>query len=145
MSQTFDALEQIRKLRAQIKDLRARPNLAPALAEALAALDRKAAALSEGEAAQRPPSGAPPSTAPANAAGAQPAPQNLTQLHTSLATLYEVLQQADAAPTTQAVAAAADLQRKLREAMPGWDELKMKEVESVNAQLRAAGLPTLTL
>jgi photosystem II stability/assembly factor-like uncharacterized protein len=145
MSQTFDALEQTKKLRAQVKDLRARPNLAPALAEALAALDRNAAALSEGEAGARPPSGAPPSTAPASATGAPTAPQNFTQLHSQLATLYEVLQQADAAPTTQAAAAAADLQRRLAETSKRWGELKGKEVESVNAQLRAAGLPPLTL
>src|SRR5438270_1749518 len=100
MTASFDALEQIGKLRAQIKDLRARAGIAPAAAAALAALDKKAAAL-EGEGGQRPPAAA-------------PAPPGLSQVHASLATLLDVLQQADAAPTTQAVAAAADLQQKLR-------------------------------
>jgi aspartate aminotransferase-like enzyme len=72
-----------------------------------------------------------------------PAQPGLNQLHSSLATLYEVLQQSDTAPTTQAVATAAELQRQLREAMSAWNALKGSEVESVNAQLRAAGLPLL--
>ena len=72
-------------------------------------------------------------------------PPDFNQLHSSRSTLYGVLQQADAAPTTQAAAAAADLQRRLREALPVWNELKTKDVESVNAQLRAAGLTPLAL
>ncbi|HEX8116877.1 MAG TPA: hypothetical protein VF521_06365, partial [Pyrinomonadaceae bacterium] len=85
------------------------------------------------------PAGTTPSTA------ATPAPSNFNQLHSQLASLYEVLQQADAAPTTQAAAQAADLQRRLREALPAWSEFRSKDVEAVNAQLRAAGLPPLTL
>jgi photosystem II stability/assembly factor-like uncharacterized protein len=130
MEQTFDALEQLKKLRSQVKDLRARTGLAPALADALAALDSKALTL-EAEASPRPP-------------GGTPAPPSLNQVHSSLATLLEVLQLADAPPTTQAVAASADLQRQLREAMSAWEQLKTKDVGSVNAQLRAAGLPLLT-
>jgi hypothetical protein len=131
MTASFNALEQVKKLRAQIKDLRARAGIAPALSDALAALDKRAAAL-EGDTGPRPP-------------GAPPAPPNLSQIHTSLATLLDVLQQADAIPTTQAVAAAADLQQKLRGLMSSWDELKGREVQAVNTQLRAAGLPPLAL
>jgi hypothetical protein len=103
--------------------------IATPLDYALKALDKKAAALEGG----------------AGAAGVTPAPPDFNQLHSQLATLYGVLQQADAAPTTQAAATAADLQRRLREALPAWNELKTKDVESVNARLRAAGLPTLSL
>ncbi|MDT5158549.1 MAG: hypothetical protein QOH51_2906 [Acidobacteriota bacterium] len=130
MRQTFDALEEIKKLRTQVKDLRARTGLAPALAEALSALDGKALAL-EVAAAPRAP-------------GQAPAPPNLSQLHSSLATLLEVLQLADATPTTQAVAASTELQRQLREALSVWEQLKNKDVASVNTQLRAANLPPLT-
>ncbi|MDQ3920243.1 MAG: glycoside hydrolase [Acidobacteriota bacterium] len=129
MTESFDALEQLGHLRAQLKDLRARAGLAPALADALAALDKRAAAL-EGEGGQRGP-----------AASAQP---GLSQLHSSLATLLDVLQQADAAPTTQGVAAAADLQQKLRALMSGWNELKSRDVQALNMRLLAAGLPPLT-
>jgi photosystem II stability/assembly factor-like uncharacterized protein len=134
MTRTFEALGELKKLRAQLKEMRARTGLAPALAEALATLDRKAAVLESGAA-----QGATP------APGTPPAPTDFNQLHSSFATLYGVLQQADAAPTTQAVAAAADLQRRLREATSSWNELKGREVESVNTQLRAAGLPPLSL
>ena len=129
MTASFDALEQIGKLRAQIKDLRARAGIAPAAAAALAALDRRAAAL-EGEGGQRPPAAA-------------PAPPGLSQIHASLSTLLDVLQQSDATPTTQAVAAAADLQQKLRGLMSGWNDLKSRDVQALNAQLRLAGLPPL--
>jgi len=56
-----------------------------------------------------------------------------------------VLQQSDATPTTQGVAAAADLQQKLRVLLSSWEESKSREVQAVNTQLRAAGLPPLTL
>jgi len=137
MTQTFDALAGLKKLCAQLKDLRARAGLTPALAEALAAPERKAAALETG-AVQGAASGRP-------APGTAPAPADFGQLHSQLATLYNVLQQADAAPTTQAASAAANLRRRLAEATSLWNELKGRDVDSINAQLRTAGLPPLTL
>jgi hypothetical protein len=125
MAQTFDALAAVKKLRAQVIDLRKRGSAIPAtLNDALTALDKRAAAFEGG-------------------AGAAAGTPDFNQLHTQLSTLYGVLQQADAAPTTQAAAAAADLQRRLQAALSAWDGLKTKDVESVNAHLRAAGLPTL--
>jgi photosystem II stability/assembly factor-like uncharacterized protein len=132
MNATFDALEAVGKLRAQLKDLRAHQGLAPALAESLAALDAKAAALENGGGAGRGPDSA-------------PAQANLSQLHSQLSSLLDVLQQSDAAPTTQAVAASGEFQRQLRELLQSWQQLKSKDVEAVNAQLRAANLPTLAL
>jgi photosystem II stability/assembly factor-like uncharacterized protein len=132
MAQTFDALAEIKRLRTQVKDLRARTGLAPALAEALAALDGKALALEVAATGPRPPR------------ATTPAPPNFAQLHSSLATLLEVLQQADAAPTTQAVASSAELQKQLHDALLAREQLKNKDVTSINAQLRAAGLPPLT-
>jgi photosystem II stability/assembly factor-like uncharacterized protein len=131
MTQSFEALEQVRKLRPQVKDLRARTGLPHALSEALTALDQK---LMTFEGASGGPSGAAPNAQP-----------SLTQLNSSLATLLEVLQQADATPTTQAVAASVELQQKLRGSLSGWEELRRKDLESLNAQLRAAGLPPLAL
>ncbi|HZT60214.1 MAG TPA: hypothetical protein VFA21_16520 [Pyrinomonadaceae bacterium] len=132
MTASFDALEQIKNLRAQIKELRARAGIAPALADALAALDKKAAALTGegggGRGAGR---------------AALPATPNLEQIHGSLATLLDVLQSADAAPTAQAAADAAQLQTQLRAALSDWENLKRTDVESLNAQLRAANLPPL--
>jgi photosystem II stability/assembly factor-like uncharacterized protein len=132
MTASFDALEEIKKLRAQVKELHARAGIPPALADSLAALDKKAAALT-GEGGGR----------GAGRAAALPATPNLEQIHGSLSTLLEVLQSADAAPTTQAVAAAAQLQTRLRAALSDWENLKRTDVESLNAQLRAANLPPL--
>jgi photosystem II stability/assembly factor-like uncharacterized protein len=131
MTGSFDALEQIKKLRTQIKELRARPSLPPALADALAALDLKAASIESAG-----------GTTPPGGAAAKP---GLAQTHSSLATLLDVLQHADAAPTTQAVAASSELQQRLRELLSAWDELKRKDVEAINGQLRAAGLSPLAL
>jgi DNA repair exonuclease SbcCD ATPase subunit len=127
MNATFDALEELGKLRARLKDLRARTGLAPALAESLAALDAKTSALENG---------------PGNSASPQ---TNLSQLHSRLSSLLEVLQQSDAAATTQAVAASGEFQKQLRELLSAWRQLKSDDVEAVNAQLRAAKLPPLTL
>jgi photosystem II stability/assembly factor-like uncharacterized protein len=129
MTESFDALEGVRKLRARIKELRGRTGITPALADALAALDGKAAAI-EGAGGQ---------TAPGGAA----AKPGLTQTHSSLASLLDVLQHADATPTTQSVAASNEFQQRLRELMSAWDELKRKDVESLDVQLRSAGLPPL--
>jgi hypothetical protein len=135
MTASFDALEQIKKLRAQIKDLRARAGIAPALSDALAALDRRAAALvGEGGGAR--------GSARAGAVSSTP---NLDQIHGSLAALLDVLQSADVAPTTQGVSASTQLQTQLSAALSSWDGLKRTDFESVNAQLRAANLPALVL
>jgi hypothetical protein len=138
MAASFDALEGLKRLRAQVKEMRARPGLAPALTDALDALDAKAAAL-EGGTAARGPGAAPAPTAPP----AQQPPADLTQLHSRVSSLLEVLQQSDDAPTTQTAAAAAEFQRQLREQLSAWRRLKDEDVSTLNTRLRAAGLPAL--
>jgi photosystem II stability/assembly factor-like uncharacterized protein len=131
MQQSRDALDGIRKLRAQIKELRGRAAQG-ALADALLSLDQKLAAL-ETETDARGPAGA-------GSAGEV----NLNRVNSSLASLLDLLQSADAAPTTQAVAASAELQRKLSDLLARWNEIKNKEVKTLNEQLRQAGLPLLS-
>ncbi|HEV7890972.1 MAG TPA: hypothetical protein VGP08_10045 [Pyrinomonadaceae bacterium] len=127
MNATSDVLEQIGKMRALVKDLRAHQGLAPALAESLAALDAKAAAL-EGSAPR--------------GAGAAPAQGDFSQLHSRLSSLLEVLQQSDTAPTTQSVAASAEFQKQLRELLRVWEQLGV-DTANINGQLRAANLPPI--
>ena len=43
----------------------------------------------------------------------------------------------------QAVVASGDLQQQLRVLLLHWGELKAKDVQAVNNQLRSAGLPPL--
>ncbi|HST51483.1 MAG TPA: hypothetical protein VLJ61_05675 [Pyrinomonadaceae bacterium] len=135
MTASFDALEEIKGVRTRIKMYSGGgnyPTAPPAIVEALAALDKKAAALVGEGGGGRGARGA-----------ALPTTPNLEQIHVSLAGLLEVLQSADAAPTTQGVAASEQLQTQLRAALSNWEALKRTDVKSLNEQLRVAGLPPL--
>ncbi len=52
---------------------------------------------------------------------------------------------ADATPTTQVVAASEALQKSLADALSSWSEIKNKDVKSLNEQLRQAGLTLIAL
>ena len=54
-----------------------------------------------------------------------------------------LLQAADAAPTTQAVAAVTERREALRALMAKWDALKTKDLAALNAALKAASLPAI--
>jgi hypothetical protein len=136
MQQSFETIEGIKKLRAQIKVLRDRGGN-PTLSESLASLDQKAAAI-EGEG--RADAGSP--GIPGSAIDARDG--NLTRVNTSLTSLLELLQSADVAPTTQATAALGQLQQQLANLLARWSELKEKDVKSVNEELSRANLSGLT-
>ncbi len=57
--------------------------------------------------------------------------------------MLDVLQGADAAPTTQAVTACADSQKALRDLLARWGELTGQDVKALNERLRRADLPPL--
>ena len=98
MQQTFDTVERIRKLRAQIKASIARVDRGP-LAEALNALDKKAAAIGgEGRG-----DGGSPGLPGGTIDMREP---NLTRLNGGFSSLIEHLQSADLAPTQPMVTAA---------------------------------------
>jgi photosystem II stability/assembly factor-like uncharacterized protein len=133
MQQSFDAMEQIKKLRDQIRDRRTHASQG-APADALAALDQKAAAIAgEGRGDQ----------GPGATAGSDSRDGNLTRSNTNFTSLLELLQAVDATPTTQAVTASEDLQRSLKNLLARWNELKSKDIQAINQQLRAANLPPL--
>jgi photosystem II stability/assembly factor-like uncharacterized protein len=129
--QARTVLSQVRKLRAQLQEARSKAGEG-ALADALAQLDRKAAALQgvERRREERPAEG--------------PREATLSQLAAELQRLQDILQGADEAPTSQAAAACADAQKRLGAMKSRWDELTDKEVKALNEELRKAGLPTLT-
>jgi len=124
------ALEQVRSLRAQVKDLRARAQ--GATADALKSFDDKLIAIG-GE-------GRPP-----NAGGdaGDTRPMDLTRLANTLESLLELFQGVDAGPTTQGAAASAEWQQNFTETLRRWDDLKTKDLNSLNDQLRQASLPVL--
>ena len=130
MNQSFAALTELRRLREQVKDLRAKVGTG-AMSESLAQFDSKLLTL-EGAGGGGP--GRPASDAP-----------TLTRLNADWGTLLDVLQEPDAAPTTQAVAAAAELQARHNKALAAWADLKTKDLGALNEQLRRAGLPALAL
>jgi photosystem II stability/assembly factor-like uncharacterized protein len=133
MQQSMEALEQVRRLRTQIKQLRERAGKG-AMSDALGTIDEKLIAIG-GE-------GRPPG-APAPAADARG--WDLARLTAALETLLELFQSADVAPTTQGVAGSADLQQKLADALARWNEVKTKDLKTVNEQLRQANLPVLSI
>ncbi len=131
MNESYAALAQLRKLREGVKDLRAKVGTG-AMSEPLAQFDSKLLTL-EG-AAGGGGQARPGSDAPA-----------LARLNGGWGTLLDVLQEGDFAPTTQAVRSADELQAQHAKALAVWADLKTKELDALNAQLRRAGLAPLTL
>jgi hypothetical protein len=63
----------------------------------------------------------------------------------SLTSLIGLLQGADVAPTTQLVAAVTERQHVLATIRTRWNALKTVDLTAVNAQLKTAGLPAITV
>jgi hypothetical protein len=130
MRQARDAQRQIRALRDQLQALRGK---AGPLADAVAALDEKAAALTGAERGFR------------GRRDPGPREESLGRLAGELGGLLALLQGADAAPTTQAVAAVGDVRAGLDKVLKRWAEMKDGEVTKLNEKLRGANLPPLTV
>jgi photosystem II stability/assembly factor-like uncharacterized protein len=112
LKRSSEALAALRGLRARIRD--GRPNAPAAAAQALGELDRKAADL-EG-------------------------PAGLGRLPGELASLYNTLQDADVAPTSQLQSAVRERNAALASAIARWRTLRTTDLAALNAQLRAAGV-----
>jgi photosystem II stability/assembly factor-like uncharacterized protein len=121
------AQAEVRNLRAQLAALKER---AGAVAGAIAELDRKAAAF-EGR------------SAGIDAFGVSSREPGLAGLSNNLLALMNIIDGADVAPTTQAVAASDDLQKTLNELLARWTDLRNKDVKTLNEQLRQVGLPAV--
>jgi photosystem II stability/assembly factor-like uncharacterized protein len=133
LNQAQVMLVKIRNLRGQLKERKDKVAEGP-LAEALAALDREAAAL-EGRPMRR--RGGP------RAAGAT-RELSLSQLQRGLASLLQVVDGADAEPTKQAEDTALGIQTMLREVRARWKRLQDDRVKA-NEQLKKANLAGLTM
>lgn len=131
----FVALTAVRALRAQLKTLKDR---APegAVADAVAALDAKAAAI-EGA------GGGGLGGGGGGRGGA--GDQSLTRLNGELAGLMGTTDGADATPTTQATTGAAELERALSGLLGRWNDLRTRDVATLNTQLRQANLQPITM
>jgi hypothetical protein len=127
MNATFDALQQVRSLRPQLTDRAGKAK--GALAESLKALDKQAAEL-EG-ASQGAFFGVPPS-------GKQP--ENLTTLNQHFGQLLNVVDSADAAPTTQASAVYLELEDAVGKLLAQWKKVREVDLPELNASLKRAHL-----
>jgi len=137
----FEALQQVRTLRAQLKSLtghgtdakNAKLAAVPAIQKAAAELEAKAAAI-EGEEAGY---------------GAHylstPEGRSLARLNSGLNTLVSALDTADAAPTSQQRTTFVEITKALEEQLSAWAQLKSKEIPELNQQLKKAGLPEIDL
>jgi hypothetical protein len=125
MHRDYEALQQVRALRAQLAVRRSSAG-ERAVASRITALDEKAAAIAGGGSAPR-----------ANGSTAQ---HNLTQLNGELSQLLDIVDGADATPTTQATAAVAELERALAADLAQWNTLRIRDVTALNDQLRKAKL-----
>jgi photosystem II stability/assembly factor-like uncharacterized protein len=122
------ALAQVRALRAELRAARERGGAS--VADAISSLDAKAAALEGAGGGGR------------GGRGGGPA-SSFSSINGELATLYGIVHGSDRAPTTQALAAVAGVQRQLASLLASWSQLQAKDVPAVSAQLERAGLPKI--
>jgi photosystem II stability/assembly factor-like uncharacterized protein len=135
LQRDYEALQQVRSLREQLKALTSAPD---AIKKDAA---RKAAANLEAKAA--------PIAGEAGGYGARylgtPAGRSLSILNTGLSAVLSALDTADAAPTTQQTAMFGELDKALAEQLSAWDQLKSKDIPELNQQLKKAKLPLIDL
>ncbi len=126
----YEALQQIRSLRAQLKAIQSK-NPRPEISRAIDALQAKAAALQGEEGGY----------------GAHflatPEGRTLARLNSGYSTVLSGLDSADAAPTTQQTAMVADLDKALAEQLAAWTQLKSKDLAELNQRLKKAGMPAI--
>jgi hypothetical protein len=122
-----EALGQLRGVRTQLTALKGKGSAE--LQTGIATFDQRAAALDEG----------------ADAPAAANAPMALARLNGDLATLYALVESADAAPTSQALEAVAQRLQALDVALAAWRTLRQQNLEELNRQLRAAGMTPIAV
>jgi ABC-type phosphate transport system auxiliary subunit len=127
MNRSFDALAQVRSVRAQLKERAARAK--GAVADAIAALDKQAGEL-EG-AAQNNFFGLPPG-------GKQP--ENFSTLNQHFGGILSVADSADAAPTNQATTVYKELEEGLEKLVESWTKIRQQDISALNAKLKKARL-----
>ncbi len=135
LHQDYEALQQVRSLRAQLKTVAGHgPDKKLAtLIKTAADLEAKAAFI-EGE---------------EGGYGTRylstPEGRSLARLNSGFNRLVSALDTADAAPTTQQIAMFVELEKALEEQLSAWGQLKSKDIPELNEQLKKAGSPPIDL
>jgi len=120
----YEAVMQVRSLRAQLKSVKGQE-----AAKLAADLEAKAAAI-EGK-------------TDGTRYLSTPEGRSLSRLNSGFAALLGALDTADAAPTTHEVSMFAELEKALQEQLTAWEQLKSKDIPELNEQLKKAGLPEI--
>jgi membrane-bound lytic murein transglycosylase len=128
MNESYETLEQVQSVRAQLKDRAAKAGKG-AVANAIAALDKQAAQIERET--QSVFFGLAPS-------GKQP--ETLSTLNQHFGAILAVADSADAAPTTQATAVYNELEGALESLLSRWTKLRQDEIPSLNTFLKNANL-----
>ena len=126
-----DSLHQVQALREQLKNLQSRAQ--GPIQEVVKALDQKAAVM-EGT------TGGYAATFFKGSEGV-----SLSRLNAGLGKVYTDIDGADVAPASQQQAAFNDLQRALQTQIGNWNNIRSRDVPSLNDQLKQAGLAEITL
>ena len=77
--------------------------------------------------------------------GAGVGPRTLAGASGKVRTLFNVIQNVDAAPTSQVVAAVPDVLQDARAVQQNWEAIKSQDIAALNRELRTAGLPEIDL
>ncbi len=136
MDESYEALEQAKSVREQLKQIapkvEGKPKDKARLTEEISSLEKECAEL-EG-ATQRAFFGVPPS-------GKRP--ENFSTLNQHYSAILAVADSADAAPTSQTMAADLELNEQASELHKRWSGLCEREIGELNKNLKKAGLPTV--
>ncbi len=128
----YEAIQQIRSLRSQLKALQGK-NPRPEIAKSIDALQAKAAALEGDEGGY------------GTHYLSTPEGRTLSRLNAGYSAVLSGLDTADAAPTTQQTAMVAELDKALAEQLEAWSQLKSKDLADLNQRLKKAGMPAVDL
>jgi hypothetical protein len=133
MATASKALEQMRALSEKLRQLR---DLAQdAASDAIAEFEGKVLALE----------GAGTGGRGGGGRGAAAGPDTITSVNGSLGVLMRLIQEADVAPTTQAVAASADRRKAMASLLQRWAAMKSQDLATLNMQLKQAGLSEISI
>jgi photosystem II stability/assembly factor-like uncharacterized protein len=130
MHSGFDALQQVKALRKELAAVRERTAQSQA-AEAVAALEKKAAALEE--------------SSPRFGAGGPDdvAAPSFTRLNRSFSTLLGIVEGADAKPTPRVAADVAETEKALASQLAALKEIQSTDVPALNQELKKSSLPAV--
>ena len=133
MDESYESLEQITSVRDQLKEIapkaQGKPKDKARMMEAISSLDKECAEL-EG-ATERSFFGVPPG-------GREP--ENFSTLNQHYSAILGVADSADAAPTSQAMAADLELNEQASELQKRWSELREREIPDLNKNFEEGGI-----